>query len=238
MPRRSVAFNFRSVLLSLVSLGRPSSVFPVLFVSFGLYAELLRERFSMPSIVRRIVKPLTIKREAEVRYLEMPIGSDEKVVWLDVAMNKSQLVSLFDANYHLGNVVAGHVFFEDVFADEEAQEVTTGHILHDKVQVDGVLKASDEGDDPIEVISVHLGLIRIPEKMVSGIPVRHLRRDQEVPLGAQMALLAAPNHVRLSNNLHGKGFAPLSAVAEVRIDAMSLPYEPDNSKAALAQDLE
>lgn len=110
--------------------------------------ELLQQAVPLRVVVARVVGPVPVEGQPEVRDLQVARGRDEEVVRLHVAVDAAQRVRLLDAEYHLGDVELGHRLAEDVLADQEPEEVAPGHVVHDEVEVPGVLKARDERDDP------------------------------------------------------------------------------------------
>lgn len=98
--------------------------------------------------VSLIVLPLTIESKAKVRDLEVTISTNEKIVWLNVSVNPSHLVSFFDARNHLSNVLFADLFTQDSFADEQAKKITSDAEFHHKVKMLRILKRGNERHHP------------------------------------------------------------------------------------------
>lgn len=94
---------------------------------------------------------MAVEGEAEVGDLEVAGGGDEEVVGLDVAVNPAEGVGFFNAEDHFGDVPFGDGFGEDVVTNEEAEEVSAGHVIHDEVEIAGVLEAGNQRHDPVDV---------------------------------------------------------------------------------------
>ena len=54
---------------------------------------------------------VAIESQAEVGDLQMPVGADKEVVWLDIAMNPFHLVCFLNTEYHFGHILLGDVLF-------------------------------------------------------------------------------------------------------------------------------
>lgn len=97
----------------------------------------------MVGVVCLTMRPVSVEREAKVRDLEMSRCANQKVVWLDIAVNPVHLVSLIDAKYHLCHILPGNSFVEYVLSQEQTQEVAADHVFHDKVEIGVVLETCD-----------------------------------------------------------------------------------------------
>lgn len=98
--------------------------------------------------VSLVMRPMTVKREAKVGYLQMTGGSDEKVVRLDVSMNPFQSMSLFNTKDHFSNVPLRNRLRKNIVSDQQAEKVTTWHVVHYKVEIVQVLKAGNKRNHP------------------------------------------------------------------------------------------
>ena len=74
---------------------------------------------------------------------------DQEVVWLDVAVDPSHLVSFFNAQDHFCHVEFGVFFTEYIMAHQVLQEIAPNHELHDEVEIRVVLKTRDKRDNPL-----------------------------------------------------------------------------------------
>ena len=78
----------------------------------------------------------------------MTRGGNEEVVRLDVSVDEHKTMGFFNSQYHFGDIKASNCLMQHVLANEQAQKVATGHVLHDKIQVGCILKATDECHNP------------------------------------------------------------------------------------------
>lgn len=127
---------------------------------------------------------------------------------LDVSVDVAELVRLLNGEHHLGNVEFGKILLEDVLLDEQVEQISSAHVLHDEVEVVGILKAVDQSHDPAG--------------MVARASSRH-----DVSLGAYVSFLALAQHVGFSKLLHG-----------VQLARPGLLDERDDSKSPVADRLE
>lgn len=63
-------------------------------------------------------------------------------------MNPAERVGFLNADNHFGDIPLSDCFGKDVVSNEKSQEITSGHILHDKVQVIKILEARNERYNP------------------------------------------------------------------------------------------
>jgi len=103
--------------------------------------------------------------------------------YLDVTVDVSQFVCLFDAKDHLGDVKLGKVLLKDILLDQEVQKVSSRHVLHDQVQMVGILERVDQLDNPL----CRLGSSR-----------------HEIAFCSDVSLLALLEHISLAHHFHGK----------------------------------
>lgn len=106
-------------------------VFSVLVISTDIDPEFTDHRITVEVVVRSVMRPMTVKGESKVGNLEVARCGYEKVVGLDVAMNKLQAMSFFDSQHYFCNVETSNVLAENVMPDQQAQKVTTRHVFHD-----------------------------------------------------------------------------------------------------------
>eukprot|EP00047_Mylnosiga_fluctuans_P016943 m.57569 g.57569 ORF g.57569 m.57569 type:complete len:382 (+) comp6842_c0_seq1:875-2020(+) len=126
------------------------------------------------------VRLLHAGAQAEVGQLDMAVGIEQQVVWLDVAVDEAQRVDRADRQHRLRDVEPRPVFAERVVAHEHRHHVSPREKFHDQVEVDRILKAVEHLDDPLVV-----------------------RLDEGVALGTHVGDLVLVQHVSLAEHLHG-----------------------------------
>ncbi len=92
-------------------------------------AVLLEEVLALLVVVRAVVGPVEALAEAKVGELDVAVGGEEEVVRLDVAVDVAEAVRLVDGEDHLGDVEARKVLGEDVFFDQQVEQVAATHEL-------------------------------------------------------------------------------------------------------------
>jgi hypothetical protein len=124
-------------------------VFLVRLVPINADAEPAEQRIPVAVVIRGVVRPVPIKSKTEIRDLEVTGLRNKEVVWLDVPMDTPKPMGFFDAAYHLGDVESRNSLRQDILSDQEAEEVSPWHVLHDEVEARGVLETRHEGDYPV-----------------------------------------------------------------------------------------
>ena len=131
-------------------------------------------------VVLRVVGPPETRAQPEIGQFDVAVGSDENVIGLYVPVDEAHPVDGLDGAHQLGDVEEGEVLGEGAQLDEEAHHVSSGDVLHDKVEVLAVLEREEELHDPL---IVSLG--------------------ENVPLGLHVCDLVPPEDVDLPEGLHG-----------------------------------
>ena len=121
--------------------------------------------------------------EAEVADSEMTFRVEQPVVRFDVPMHGAErLMRLLNRENHLRGVEPRHLFRKGISLNEKCEQVASGHIRHDEVEVVDILETVGELDNPAR---------------------RGGSTGEEVPLGSEMTLLTFPEHIRFAHLLHG-----------------------------------
>mmetsp|Transcript_13645 Transcript_13645/g.33562 ORF Transcript_13645/g.33562 Transcript_13645/m.33562 type:complete len:577 (-) Transcript_13645:349-2079(-) len=123
--------------------------------------------------VHRLAQP-------KVAQLHVAVRGQQQVVGLDVPVDVAAHVDVGDGEHRLRDVEARLSLAQDVLAHQQRHHVAPRQVLHDQVQVLLVLERVEQLD---HVGRVHLG--------------------QHVALRAHVLHLAAPQHLRLFQLLHG-----------------------------------
>ncbi len=127
--------------------------------------------------------PVAVEGQPKVRDLEV---ADELIRKLSGLMSRWMHRSawgLFYADNYFRNVESCLHLVQRALPDQEAEEVAARHVLHDQIEVGGVLETGNQRDDPVRP-SLPLAA-RTTSSMGSTLPhspPRPLRRNEEISL--------------------------------------------------------
>lgn len=102
-------------------------------------------------VVLGVVCPAETRAQAKVSQLDMSVQVNKDIVRLDVTVDKAHLVDALDGQCQLRHVEACQRFGEDTHSDEKAHHVSSGNVVHDKVETVAVLEGVVETHHPLVV---------------------------------------------------------------------------------------
>ncbi len=79
----------------------------------------------------------------------MASGIDENIVGLDVPVDVVHFVHVLDGQDEFADIKLGLLFCENVFLDEQTQQISSGHPLHHDVEVRVILEGGTQLDEPL-----------------------------------------------------------------------------------------
>jgi hypothetical protein len=90
--------------------------------------------------------------ESKISKFEVPVGADENVIRFDVAMNVVHFVHIFQSKDQFCHIEASFCLCENVFFDEEAQEIASWDPLHCNVEIVGILERRSKLHQPLRPV--------------------------------------------------------------------------------------
>ena len=102
-------------------------------------------------VVLRIVSPPESRAEAEIGQLDVSVRSDQDVVGFDVSVDEPHSMDGLNGTDQLGDVEQREVLGKGAQLDEKAHHVSSGDVLHHKVEILAVLEREEELHHPFVV---------------------------------------------------------------------------------------
>lgn len=150
--------------------------------------------------------------KAEVGKLDVSSRVNEKVLWLQISVNISQLVESVDRAEHLSDVEACMTVGQDTCVVEESSEITTWDVFHCKIDALLILEGVEEADEPLAL----------------GV-------GQNISLGQDMSDLIEFEQKFLTHDLERADLSGIFLLGKIDLAISSLSNLCENLKITLAK---